>query len=46
MQVALLHVEQTLVIEPRRNSEQSTILRNSVSLFLNRAFIKLPLWFK
>ncbi len=41
MQVALLQVEQTLVIEPRRNSEQSAILRSSVSLFLNSVFIVL-----
>jgi hypothetical protein len=34
------------VIEPRRNSEQSTILRNSTSLFLNRAFIELPFGFR
>jgi len=43
MQAALLHVEQTLVIEPRRNSEQAIILRSNVSLFLRRAFIGLPL---
>jgi hypothetical protein len=43
MQAALLHVEQTLVIEPRKNSEQSIILCSSVALFLSRAFIELPL---
>ena len=42
MQVALLHVEQTLVIDPRKNSAQSAILRSSVSLFFSRAFIVLP----
>ena len=39
LQVARLHVEQTLFMDPRRKSEHSSILRRIDSFFLNSFFM-------